>query len=234
MKPRDVFTAVESPKRSDVSDPQIARARFKITQTLAICISLLALSISVASFYYQFFYVSEELRATVMSSDLRERKWYATLVFVNNGTRPALLQDVSLEVVPLVEDTNPPPVRVTPSISITASESLPVTIKAKEIAVLTLSCDFDPMKYYSMGSLYKEVRTGPFRTTLESRGARQLQTSLRFTALNSRGKYFQQELPDLTITITQDDYWQVCGSSGTVDLFSVAKTNDATVKKCVN
>lgn len=207
---------------SQKTDTSVSAARFRFIQTLPIVISFVALSISVASFYYQFVYVSEDLRATLLWSSVSDKAWRGTLILVNNGNRPAIMQEAFLVVEPKDNQENvDSPIKISRVISLAISPSIPVTIKPKDVVVVTLTGEFDVLKYFSYGSPYKDDPKSPFRTTLESRGARELKTTLEFSALNSTGTGFRKRLSDLTLVITKEGLQGQCGGMDTVDVFRV-------------
>jgi len=64
--------------------------------TVPLVISLVALLLSVISFYFQFFHKKDAVACTLVGSDVKKEKIIAQIVIGNSGTRPIMLRGAHL------------------------------------------------------------------------------------------------------------------------------------------
>ena len=147
-----------------------------------IAISLSALSVSAAVFFYQFFDISQELKASILNLDLKNGKISAQLALTNTGNQQTLLSKVAL--VTFTGDDSAQPHVLNDNM---LSDSPAITFKPGELQVRSIHFPFDPKTMYDFGGP-PDAEFGHYPE------ARKIRIALSFLAMDSNGEVFQSHL----------------------------------------
>lgn len=164
---------------------------------------------------------SEELKATVVDSMLKEGNITIKIAVINNGTKQALVSNLY----PIIykdpkhayKELPDGSIRIVPSEASLGNvsqlpEGLPATIKPGDILYVTISSPFDSTKYYWWGDPIQNDLPG-----YEDR--RRIQIGLHFSTMDSNGAIFETAFPFFELDIEKNGRFSTGYTPNKVNLF---------------
>lgn len=152
------------------------------SEIATITISLSAISVSAAVFFYQFLDISQELKGSILNLNLKKDKFSAQLALTNTGNQQTLLSKV--ELITFKGDDSAQSHVLNDNM---LSDSLAIAFKPGELQVRSIRFRFDPKAMYDFGGP-PDAEFGHYPE------ARKVRIALSFLAMDSNGEVFQSQL----------------------------------------
>ena len=152
------------------------------SEIATIAISLSAISVSAAVFFYQFLDISQELKASILNLNLVNGKISAQLALTNTGNQQALLSKI--ELITLKNDDSTQRHVLNGNM---LPDSLPIALKPGDLQVRSIHFPFDAKTMFDLGG-------PPDAEFAHYPEAKKVRIGLSFLAMDANGEVFQSQL----------------------------------------
>jgi hypothetical protein len=162
------------------------------SEKLTLILSVVALILSLLSTYYQFFFSSQELKATIAFAffEGKQNDIPLQIAFINSGNQPALV----FNVYPRAVDADGSKIGIN---SEKTPAELPAVVKQGEILLVKRIDTVDPASLYGLGVPPEPAVEG------NNPDAHKVSLELHFSTMDSSGKLSEADFPIGYITIDQ-------------------------------